>query len=110
MELAKYSGSWLTRLCGQSAWVHQPRLIQCSREVDRKKQRYHAQVDQVKWSCTVWLSFGLQRKSMSRGHFLVEFEVLWSTLELPDHLFQDTSKQGRKVIKNDVKMEAVKHV
>ena len=39
MELAKYSGSWLTRLCGQSAWVHQPRLIQCSREVDRKKQR-----------------------------------------------------------------------
>ncbi len=110
MELAKYSGSWLTRLCGQSAWVHQPRLIQCSREVDRKKQRYHAQVDQVKWSCTVWLSFGLQRKSMSRGHFLVEFEVLGSTLELPDHLFDDTSKQGRKVIKNDVKMEAANHL
>ena len=74
MELAKYSGSWLTRLCGQSAWVHQPRLIQCSREVDRKKQRYHAQVDQVKWSCTVWLSPGLRRKSMSRGHFLLNLK------------------------------------
>jgi len=53
---------------------------------------------------------GLRRKSMSRGHFLVEFEVLWSTLELLDHLFDDTSKQGRKVIKNDVKMEAAKHL
>ena len=52
---------------------------------------------------------GLQRKSMSRGHFLFEFEFLWSTLELPDHLFDNTSKQGRKVIKNDVKMEAAKH-
>jgi hypothetical protein len=47
---------------------------------------------------------------MSRGHFFVEFEVLWSALELPDHLFNDTSKQGRKVIKNKVKMEAAKHL
>ena len=53
---------------------------------------------------------GLRRKSMSRGRFLVEFEVPWSTLELPDHLFDDTSKQGRKVIKNNVKMEAAKHL
>ena len=53
---------------------------------------------------------GLRRKSMFRSNFLIEFEVLWSTLELPDHLFDDTSKQGRKVIKNDVKMEAAKHL
>ena len=28
-------------------------------------------------------------------------------MELPDHLFDDTSKQGRKVLKNDIKMNAL---
>ena len=49
----------------------------------------------------------MEPKSTSRDQFFVEFEVLRSTLELPDHLFDDTSKQGRKVMKNDMKMEAL---
>ena len=47
------------------------------------------------------------RKSTSGGYFFVEFEFLRSTLDLPDHLFDDTSKQGRKVMENDMKMEAL---